>query len=269
MTTYDELLQERLEAAQAAVLVKMYVEDTGKKKLEQYEADLADGKVPEITDEELHKAFNRFLEISDIKEEHRAYQPFLRAALKTVAVAIASIIIFVLSMVTVQAAGVDVFGAVARWTDNVLVIKSEDVEAGSVIVPHLTPSEEIRLALIDQGIPEDYAPSRMPNTYEIIDLQRIQNKKEKQVIVTVSDAEKNIITFQFKKSDYSENKNIIYYEKDKPDIKYYLVGDKKWAIYYNNGFLSAIWQAQQYEIDIIGCKNMEQLYKILESIGGT
>lgn len=269
MTAYDELLQERLEAAQVAVLVKMYVEDTGKKKLEQYEADLADGKVPEFTDEELQKAFNRFLEISDIKEEHRAYQPVLRAALKTAAVAIASIFIFVLSMVTVHAAGVDVFGAVARWTDSVLVIRSENVEAESVIVPPLTPSEEIRLALIDQGIPEDYAPTWMPNTHEIIDLQRIQNKKEKSVIVTVSDAEKNNITFQFTKGDYSESKNIIYFEKDGPDINYYLVGDKKWAIYNNNGLFSGIWRTEQYEIDIFGCKNLDQLHQILESIGGT
>lgn len=96
----------------------------------------------------------------------------LRAGL----IAAAAILLMLGGMITAQAAGIDVFGAIARWTENVFSFGSVHGYGGDdeIIAPSQQPILEQQLeytslqeALDDNGITEVTAPTWFPEGYTL------------------------------------------------------------------------------------------------------
>ena len=94
----------------------------------------------------------------------------LRAGL----IAVVAVLLMLGGMITVQAAGIDVFGAIARWTENVFSFGSVHRNGGGdeIIAPsqqsileHQLEYTSLQEALDDYGITEVTAPTWFPEGY--------------------------------------------------------------------------------------------------------
>lgn len=94
----------------------------------------------------------------------------LSTVVKSALIAAAMVIAVMASMIAVQAAGIDVFGSIARWTADVFGFGyAEADEDGSTDdgVSSEIPSQfkELRDALAENGMPTEYVPTYWPEGY--------------------------------------------------------------------------------------------------------
>ena len=182
----------------------------------------------------------------------RRTRPGPRRALRTVLVAVITAACLLSCMVVAQAAGVDVFGSIARWTDDLFGFGDvEDMEA----TPAPTESTEITIEYIESLLP--VVPDGFVMGEPIIFRDDISGILEYSISFT---SDTNYITFNAVEQ-YEDTASL--YQKDSSNVDIIYIDDIKFYTFMNNDYASAAWRTGSLECCIITNLSIDELSQIL------
>lgn len=176
-----------------------------------------------------------------------------RKLFRSILVAIIAAACLLSCMVVVQAAGVDVFGSIARWTNDLFGFG--DVGGLSTPVPTQTQQPEITVEYIESLLPE------VPEGFVMGEPVVFEDPESGvlEYLVNYSQGE-NYITYSAIESledDFS------LYEKDSSEVNKYIVGQHEFYIIINNGSPMAAWKIGSLECGIFTNLTIDELTQII------
>lgn len=168
-------------------------------------------------------------------------------------------------MLTAQAAGVDVFGAIGRWTEETfhfeLPINHDDL-AGETDYNLQNASQEL-------GIPGSVAPTWHPKNF--IAKTPTKNSVEDYIDATtceyVNISEDRSYFIEISYYYYSDDVEATTFEKDNSEVVTYPSSRGTFYIFSNIDVLTATWSDGHLSITIVGNLQLEEIEKIIDSIG--
>ena len=270
-----EELEEQKAELHLALLMDEYAERMGKQAREEAEAAYERGELK--CSPELDAAFHKMLEnTTDAKRQKKPMHKVTRYAL----VAAAAVVLLIGTLVIAQAAGLNVIGRLASWTDSVFQFKNTNPTSElsptskterSSIGGQSTQDAIIPEALCELNMPQELAPTWLPKGYEIVHLEKTDNELEKNVVVEAKDGEdqtiiivlvevRNRILFDDLMFQKAEGETTVY---DSRGRRFYL---------FQNGLLQnrnwvAAWYDGSYMVTISGLNSEENLKKMIDSMG--
>lgn len=167
------------------------------------------------------------------------------------------------SMLTAQAAGLDVFGAIGRWTEEKFHFEiSPTSEDG-------TTDYTFREASRERGLPQNLIPTWYPKGFESsepID-DSIENYVDSVYCEYINKEENR--SYLTMVSRYYDSNSIAatVYEKDDTEIEIYENNGRNFYIMSNLDTLTATWSDGKMSIDISGQLEINELKHIIDSIG--
>lgn len=224
--------------------------------------DKKERELPGYQPVDVDKSWKEFQRYCETREKGGTVQPrapvrMVRKQLIAVAAAVAAAIAL---MLTVQAAGVDVFGAVANWTDDVFSF---------TWVGRGTPERpEWAEALIEQGVDANLIPTEIPDGYVAGELAVDDLGLWKEFYQPFSSADDN--SFCIRVIFYSDPEYLqtSAYEKDSSLVETYEYSQGKIYTFSNIVENKVIYLNGLAEVCVAGNFSLEELKQILESIGG-
>ena len=184
----------------------------------------------------------------------RRTRPGPRRALRTALVAVITTACLLSCMVVAQAAGVDVFGSIARWTDNLFGFGDvEDMEA----TPVPTESTEITIEYIESLLP--VVPDGFVMEEPVVFEDDISGRIEYWVAYTLED---KYITFNAVEQ-YDDNISV--YQKDGREVTALNINGQEFYVFMNNNCISAAWRVSSIECYISTNLAYDDLVDILYS----
>ncbi len=188
----------------------------------------------------------------------------LRRLGRSVAAVFAAVILVFSLMVGAQAAGLDVFGTLARWTDSTFHHVTTPRERDDSI-----SLENSSYGTIDvQRILGEYAPAKLPDGAEAIasSIREDEFGVAAQVSFSLSENKQFFVRVE----QYSESEDIdsITFELDPSLQEEYLSNSRLFYIFSNDGYYKATWSDSTTMITILGDLPVDELKLIIDSIGG-
>ena len=171
---------------------------------------------------------------------------------------VAAVIVAVCLLVGVmaaQAAGVDILGTLARWTDSVFTF-------GEIYEPESGPSGEPGLSSAAIDTIESYLPNVPPEftaSEPFVNGNSLNGDFEYSIEYT---SDINCIQFRAIQRDVRHD---IQYEKDVKNVELYSTGKFDYYIFTNYDSYSVAWASDDYEYSISTDININQLKEILNS----
>lgn len=185
----------------------------------------------------------------------------------------ATIAVVFMSMIAAQAAGVDIFGSLARWTEETFHFNGGDsTPAADGTRPQV--EDETYLAIqaeVDKlGIDVPVVPTWFPDGYE---LQEINSSAPditewKEVSCLLRNEDGKTIIWSVTKYEEGHDISSIVFEKDGRPVTQYLGGDKLFYIMSNNSCKTAVWSDGQIVVDIGGDLSEDTIKTMIDLIGG-
>lgn len=186
---------------------------------------------------------------------------------KKLAVLAAAAALTLACMVTVQAFGVDVFGVIARWTEEVFQPQRDSVSYAEV---RKNPLKEGEIASYDSlqeavdafGITAPIVPQWIPEEFALISVDAANIRRG---IVITADYENGNGNLQihFKETDVIDFNDI---EKDNKIIELHNVEGIDHYFIYDSDYQKTFWQNGELECQISGDVSKEEMNKIVDSI---
>lgn len=174
-------------------------------------------------------------------------------------VAAAAILVFSVTMVGAQASGLDVFGFLARWTQEVFAYKPE-----SEYYP------AIEDAFVQNHFPDELVPKWYPAGFEPTEPEVFEENSSTAIFISFSNSSKDKI-FSILVRRYSSPESLLALDHQRdPDSQHqHTSGDKTFFLVSNEGHSTATWSdRQKYVMTISGDLSLRDTEKIIDSIGG-
>ena len=185
----------------------------------------------------------------------------------------ATIAVVFMSMIAAQAAGVDIFGSLARWTEETFHSNGGDsTPAADGTRPQV--EDETYLAIqaeVDKlGIDIPVVPTWFPDGYELQEIQLPDPDITAWKDINCCFKNKDSQTFFLNIARYEEDYDIssIVFEKDGQQVTEYLGGDKLFYIMSNNSRRTATWSDGHIVVSFNGELSEDTIKIIIDSIGG-
>lgn len=223
--------------------------------------------IPEGEGESLYPTYsepeNDDKNIQTLKTNEPRTRPRFRMRRGLVVAAI--LIVMFGSMLTAQAAGLDVFGAIGRWTEeNFQFVLPTTNQSDTVGI-----NDDFQKASEKFGLPSSFVPTWCPegftsaepleehikNHSDSISCQYTNTTENKFYLVTIS---------QYYSADVL---NATVFEKDDSSVITYQSNGKNFYIFSNLENLTATWADENYCITITGEITLDQIKNIIDSIG--
>ena len=220
-------------------------------------------------------------ENAQLSQEERSEMPTLtvktnksykRIFRKIVPIA-ATIAVVFMSMIAAQAAGIDVFGSLARWTEETFRFNSG---ASAPVLDTVYPQveNETYLAIqtevdkLDFDIP--VVPTWFPEGYELegITLSNPDITAWKNVECTLVNNDNQYCFVDITKYKEGYDISSVVFEKDGQPVIEYLSSDKLFYIMSDKKYKTAVWSDGQIMISISGPISEETIKTMIGSIGG-
>ena len=239
----DEL-EEKLDAGEDVELIDKYLE-------------VLDEKAPVLSD------FDPEASLAEFKSRHPlifnnaepAKKPRAHRSLRRLAVIAAVLASVFAIMLVAQASGVNIFGRLGQWTDEIFSFGSIKGESEAI--------KELKAGLDEKTLSVIELPSWLPDGFELI---RIDSD---------SNTPKDAMTFSFYNGEALINLtvnvvnggvNALLFEKDSEDVVPYDKNGKTFYIMENLSWQVAAWEDGYYEYYISGQIERDELIDILDSI---
>lgn len=182
---------------------------------------------------------------------------------RAVAAVAAVLAVVILGSATAGAFGVDVWSAVAKWTQDTFHFGSPYETSPSE--PDKTPSlvyTELRDMLLDYKVTEKLAPTWLPEGYENVEVKMTETPK-KRIFLAVYQNGDRVIKIQI--TDYlKESPSQI--EQSEGFQELYPSGGVDYYIFADYEQLQAAWKLDYYECYISGPVTIDELKAIIDSI---
>ena len=185
----------------------------------------------------------------------------LRRILHTGLVAAVVVVLLFGAMVAAQAAGVDVFGAVARWTEETFQFHV----TGDHTVDRWFADYQDKLDAAE--LSEEYLPTWIPGGYTVTDLQIQEINKSKDIYILYSDENGTAFDLLISIYDDPEAMELSFFEKDDTPVQTIQVGVKTIYLFENLGIQNAICQVQNVIYSLSGDISQNLIEDIFTSIG--
>lgn len=184
-----------------------------------------------------------------------------RRGLVTVAATMAAVLAL---MIGAQAAGIDVFGNLARWTDETIHFILPDRE------PEVSPYyEPFRKALEDNGLPGELAPKWYPEGFMTEGPEAEESKRGIFVLLPFQNKAGEDFTVSISWRPDADRLSSKAYEKDATLVEVYTSGEKSFYILANSkDTVGAVWSNEELEVAIRGKLSVEKVKQIIDSMGG-
>lgn len=178
--------------------------------------------------------------------------------LRSVAVIAISIVLTFAVMIGAQAAGLNVFSTLAQWTD----------ETFRFVPNHVSDDNTIKNVLRAYGMPEDFAPSKIPSDLSIHESTTYENSRGK-AIVAVYSGDESFLGIEIKKYYNSTEINDVEHEKDAKSVEKFISHGRDFFIFSNLDGITATWSDRNsYMINLWGTISIEEMKDVISSIGG-
>ena len=155
-------------------------------------------------------------------------------------------------MVAAQAAGVDVFGSIARWTGSLFSFGGP--QAGyATPAPSAAPQPELTEEYLESLLPV------VPEGFEVEEHNLYINSSAAYCYTRFSNGS-NYVAFS---AEFASSRIDILYEKDERDVIRVNLNDTEYYIFDNNGLATAVWQLNGLECGIFSNLEKETIIGIL------
>lgn len=176
-------------------------------------------------------------------------------------IAIAAVIVIMVSLLALQASGIDFLGSITHWTSETF----QKIFSGGEVTTETGPEMNEALANLQaeldyHGITARLVPNYLPEGYEQID---IQADEDGSLFMAVYQHDDNYISIQIRKIDSVTGYSI---QKDADSPEIYTVNDVNHCIMTNMGAYTAVWDNEGYEGAILNVSSKDVLYRMLDSI---
>ena len=267
MDDYRQKLENRFEEAEFELLFDDYLTDLGEACQKEFEQAKARGEVTDMPPE-MKKQLLSFIEnYNPVEEKKPRHVSIIRYFL----VAAIACTVLLISLVTVQAMGIDVFGEIGNWTDSVFHFRNstkETIAVSETVSPSLIGLQAV---FEENKIPKELAPTRIPDNYALSALDVSSNNNVKTVTSEYSYKD-GIILYQLSVFPSGINENPFWIEKDESNPELYHSGEKDYYLFTNLQNWIGVWQGvinnETYYVYIQVPSNREDLISIIDSIGG-
>lgn len=245
--------------------------------LEKREKENPSGRLPDVDQswQEFQKYYNipegegeSLYPIRNNQEKRSASVPTKTRRVfrpRKILVVAAVLILMFGGMLTAQAAGVDVFGAIGRWTEETfhfeLPINHDDL-AGETDYNLRNASQKAGLpgSVAPIWCPEGFVPKTPTNTH-------IEDHVDTAVCEYINENENRSyfvdISYYYNSSDVEAT----IFEKDDSEVVTYSSNRGTFYIFSNIDVLAATWSNGHLSITVAGDLQLEELEKIIDSIG--
>lgn len=180
---------------------------------------------------------------------------------------VAAVLAFMLlSSVVVQASGIDIFGAIARWTKDVFTFSTPAAETDEYGFMSLSVSPELTAALNEQSFPASFDLAWLPDGYNQFDVETYTIGSSVFVRFTARSNSGELIYINFSKyidKNAFENE---FYEKNPSAVEEYQHGTQLFYIFHNATGIVAVWSDGTYVISILGDLPVSTVEEIIDSI---
>lgn len=269
MGEHKSRLIQNYEDARLALLLYEYAEIYGKVSTEQYKEDLAAGKIEEISEQELDAKLNAIIQRAEAEELTKGQDyAHLKRILRKAANVAASVAIFFFLLVSVQAAGIDILGAVGKWTNSLFHFESGIVSVEQPKDKQPSPVATIKGMLLTYQLPPELAPAWLPDEFSISEINYCTNKDTRFAdVLLINDAD-DWIMIRVDCFSLEQSADNLWHQKDNGDIETIEIGQFTFYLAQNNG----VWEAMEYDggyaISIIDTQGKDALIQILQKYGG-
>lgn len=200
------------------------------------------------------------------KEGKRATRKF-RPVLQRVGLIAATICIFFTGMLSVQAAGIDVFGTLARWTNETFHFETQVAQEPNS-AETMDELDRFKSVLNAYSLDPGLAPSWLPDGYTMSNVEVYQDNTMLQVFSSCKNAEDGYFGIQILRYEDAKRLSRHTFEKSPEKVETVLSHGKQFYILTNEDTLTATWSDGNVLMSIAGNLPREDLVQIIKSIGG-
>lgn len=243
--------------------------------LEKREKENPSGRLPDVDQswQEFQKYYNipegegqSLYPIRNNQEKRSASVPTKTRRVfrpRKILVVAAVLILMFGGMLTAQAAGVDVFGAIGRWTEEKFHFEIAPTSANG------TTDYTFREVSTERGFSKNLIPTWYPEGFEAFEPE--DNSIEdyvNSVYCQYINKEENR-SYLAMVSQYYDPSSIesTVYEKDETEVEIYEHDGKNFYIMSNLDSETATWSDGTFKIDIVGQLTVDEIKQIIDSIG--
>ena len=231
--------------------------------------------VPEGADTSLYPCETVSDDSSENTAEHCSCRmPRMRRWLKQGLVAVIAIAVVFGGIVVAQAAGVDVFGTIGRWTNNVfhfdLSADETSTSTGIYVGEGISEYAALQETLASVGIDENLAPTWFPVGFNASDPEILTTNINDTVCLELFN-EKNgqYISIEIKRYNTEQHLQATQFEKDANNVEQYSNEHQTFYILSNADTITATWSNDLIMMQLSGNIPKDDLKKIIDSIGVT
>lgn len=192
--------------------------------------------------------------------------------LKQSLVAVIAVIAVLGGMIAAQASGIDVFGTIGRWTDEMFHFGSfQEGDSGSTAaaVDAGAPEyDEFREAVVSLGMDESLVPTWCPAGFEPSETEIYSTSISDIVYLTFSDESDNYFILTILRYSSEEHMQRTNFEKDSTEVLQYSNGRQTFYILSNIDTVTAVWSDGLIALQITGNIPNDVLIDMIDSIGG-
>ena len=186
-----------------------------------------------------------------------------RKVARTAAIMAAAVVLCLVLMVGAQAAGVDVFGALARWTDDTFHFETWSAESDNNSKLYSTIQKSLNM----QKSFEQYAPRWYPEGSTIKDVQISQDDLGVSVLISLTDGEGNLFYINIDQYNQHNDIDLQTFEIDADSVEKYTCKGRIFYIFSNAESNAAVWSDGVVLQAIWGELDTSSLKFIIDSIG--
>lgn len=190
----------------------------------------------------------------------------IRYAIRKTGIIAATICILFAVMITVQASGIDVFGAMARWTDETFHFDVHNDYESNEDNRYKTdkPADILSAYSLDRKL----APTWYPAGYTMSDIEVHQEDENLQIFYSYENEEGNYFSIQvLRYKDPNELSSYII-EKSDEDVEIIKSHGKQFYVLTNEDTITATWSDGHILETVSGNLSKDDLFQIIKSIGG-
>ena len=263
MNSSRQEIEERIEEAEFELLFDDYITDLGKAFQKEYEQAKERNEVEDMPQEIKNDIFDF------IDQYNRSVEKKTRivGVFRYLIVAVSACVFLFLSLLTVQAMGIDVFGKLGSWSDSLFSFGDSTGNNITVSKPDDVPTSSLLAVLEENSIPKGLEPTWLPDGFVLSTINILEDDGTTKIIAEYA-FQNDTVLYQVSKYSTSEPITQTWFEKDEKTPELYLSGDMGFYVFSNNQFWVGVWQSDMYGIFVQVSTGREDLLSIIDSIGG-
>jgi hypothetical protein len=200
-------------------------------------------------------------DISAVPEKRHSNRLFVRA------LPFAAALMLLLSSITAQAFGMNVFSVIARWTAEIFRLDGGSTPYATVSIRPLEVDEEATYQSLEEameafGIRAPLAPKEIPERFELVKVWAVNRESG---ILIYADYESSNGAFRIRYNE-AEEQEFNTLERENSVITSYFAGRIDHKLISDMGRQKAVWRNGDFECEISGDFSEQELKTIIDSI---